>query len=111
MGRNVPRRNQMQTVYKCSHLRVEIGNACQNIVKTVMVMTKPVISMIMDEASITIDGASLVMDDASMILGGTSLVVDDTSMTIGGASMVNDGAAMVMAEAFLVVEIPAFIKS
>jgi hypothetical protein len=32
-------------------------------------------------------------------------------MTIGGASMVNDGAAMVMAEAFLVVEIPAFIKS
>ena len=51
--------------------------------------------MIMDEASMTIDGASLVMDDTSMILGGTSLVVDDASMTIDGAICVcpdSDGA-------------------
>jgi hypothetical protein len=77
-------------MYKFSQFRVEIGKEHQNIVKSVIVMPKPVIS-------ITIDGASMVLGEASLVLGGASLILGEASLILGEASTV--------------MEIPAFIQN
>jgi hypothetical protein len=56
-------------MYKFSQFRVEIGKEHQNIVKSVIVMPKPVIS-------ITIDGPSMVLGEASLVLGEASTVME-----------------------------------
>jgi len=120
-----------QPMCKISHFRTETGKEDPNIVKTVKAKPNRVITMTMDNASITIVGvtitivgptipifvASITIGGPTITIGGikitivgASMTIVEVTITIGVAVMVIDGAAMGIFGTALVMEMASMVR-